>query len=141
VILNDVNILLYAHRSDAVDHSRFRDWLDAVIEAPEPFGFSEIVFSSFVRVATNPRILGRPTQLVDALEFCERISSKPNAVHVAPGPRHWPIFTYLCTQARATGDLVPDAYLAALAIESDCELITLDRDFARFPGLRWRHPF
>ncbi|MFI5265845.1 MAG: PIN domain-containing protein, partial [Chloroflexota bacterium] len=59
---------------------------------------------------------------------------------LAPGPRHWDIFTSLCTRAGATGNLVPDAYLAALAIESGSEWITTDRGFARYPGLRWRHP-
>jgi toxin-antitoxin system PIN domain toxin len=141
VILNDVNILLYAHRNDAADHSRFRDWLDAVTAAPEPFGLSEIVLGSFVRVVTNPKILNPPTPLQYALEFCESLRNRPNAVLVTPGTRHWEIFTDLCLRARATGDLVQDAYLAALAIESGCEWITLDRDFARFPGLRWRHPF
>ena len=141
MILTDVNILLYAHRNDAADHSRFRDWLDAVTFGPATFGISEIVLGSFVRVVTHPKILHPPTPLQHALEFCESLHNRPNAVFVTPGARHWDIFTDLCSRARATGDLVQDAYLAALAIESECEWITLDRDFARFPGLRWRHPF
>lgn len=60
---------------------------------------------------------------------------------VAPGPRHWEIFDRVCRAVDAKGNLVPDAYLAALAIESGSEWITSDRDFSRFPGLRWRHPF
>lgn len=141
MILSDVNVLVYAHRDEAADHLRFRRWLDDVINAPEPFAISEIVLSSFVRVVTNPRILRSPSPLQYALDFCESLRSRPNAVAVAPGPDHWQIFTDLCMRARATGDLVQDAFLAALAIESKCEWITLDRDFARFPGLRWRHPF
>ena len=68
------------------------------------------------------------------------LRSKPNAVPVAPGERHWTIFERLCGTAGARGDLVPDAYFAALAIESGSEWITTDRDYSRFPGLRWRHP-
>ena len=57
-----------------------------------------------------------------------------------PAARHWAIYEQLCVAAGAKGNLVSDAFIAALAIESGCELITTDRDFARFPGLRWRHP-
>lgn len=141
MILPDVNILLYAHRSDVADHARFRDWLRDATAGPEPFGISEIVLSSFVRVVTHPRILRPPTSLEQALEFCESLRDRPMAMLVVPGERHWEIFVDLCRRARATGDLVQDAYLAALAIEANCEWITVDRDFARFPGLRWRHPF
>ena len=141
MILSDVNILLYAHRNDAADHPRFRDWLYTVTTGPETLGISEIILSSFMRVVTNPKVYRPPTPLQFAIEFCESLRSRPNAELVTPGARHWDIFTDLCSRARATGDLVADAYLAALAIESECEFVTLDRDFARFPGLRWRHPF
>jgi toxin-antitoxin system PIN domain toxin len=76
-----------------------------------------------------------------ALTFVRAIRDAPNAVAIEPGPRHWDLFERLCVQGGAKGNLVADAYLAALAIESGCEWITTDRDFARFPGLRWRHPF
>jgi predicted nucleic acid-binding protein len=75
-----------------------------------------------------------------SLEFTDRMRNQPNCVPIAPGARHWDIFTSLCRSAGAKGNLVPDAYLAALAIESGSEWITTDRDFSRFPGLRWRHP-
>lgn len=75
-----------------------------------------------------------------ALAFADALRAQTNAVIVSPGSRHWQIFEGLCVAAGAKGDLVPDAYLAALAIESGCEWITTDRDFSRFPGLRWRHP-
>jgi len=74
------------------------------------------------------------------LAFADALRSQPNAVIVAPGPRHWEIFDRLCRHVEARGNLVPDAYLAALAIESGSEWITAVRDFSRFPGLRWRHP-
>lgn len=75
-----------------------------------------------------------------ALEFADALLDRPNVLRVEPGARHWRIFTRLCDEAGAKGDLVPDAWLAAVAVESGSELITADRGFARFPGLRWRHP-
>ncbi len=141
MILSDVNVLVYAHRHDAVDHGRFRGWLEAVVNGPEVYAVAEIVLSGLVRVITHPRIFVPPTQLAEALEFCAFVRNGRNTRLVAPGPLHWEIFTDLCLRAGAKGALVSDAYLAALAIEKDCELITTDRDFARFPGLRWRHPF
>lgn len=141
MILSDVNVLIYAHREDVVDHRRFREWLEAMIAGPDAFAFSELVLSGFVRVATHPRVFNPPTPLERALEFCDFLRSQPNAVPVSPGERHWEIFTALCSQSGAAGNLVADAYLAALAIESGSEWITTDRDYGRFPGLRWRHPF
>lgn len=77
---------------------------------------------------------------VNVLEFVEALRGAPNCLHVVPGQRHWEIFTRLCRDTRAKGNLVPDAYLAALAIESGSEWMTTDRDYSRFPGLRWRDP-
>jgi hypothetical protein len=97
--------------------------------------------AAFVRVVTHPQIFTPPTSLPVALSQIAELRSQPNCVIVSPGDRHWDIFTDLCSKSDARGGLVSDAYLAALAIESGCEWITTDRDFARFPGLRWRHPF
>ena len=141
MILTDVNVLIYAHREDAADHSRFRDWVEGVVTGPEAFGVADLVLSGFLRVVTHPRIFHPPTPLPRALEFCDFLRGQPNAVSIHPGERHWEIFTDLCLRAHAGGNLVADAYLAALAIESGCEWITTDRDYSRFPGLRWRHPF
>jgi len=140
VILIDVNVLVYAFHEGAPDHARYREWLDETVLSPEPYGVSDLVLSGFIRVATHPRIFDPPAPAAKALGFAEVIREQPNAVTVAPGPRHWGIFTGLCEEANAKGNLVPDAYLAALAIESGSEWVTTDRDFSRFPGLRWRHP-
>jgi uncharacterized protein len=96
--------------------------------------------SSFIRVVTNAKIFELPTPLDAAFEFVEGIRAYPNTVTLSPGPRHWEIFEIVARSADARGNLVTDAYLAALALESGCELISSDRDFARFQGLRWRHP-
>jgi predicted nucleic acid-binding protein len=81
-----------------------------------------------------------PTPLTDAIEFVEILRSMPQTVLVQPGRRHWDIFTQLCLESRASGNLVPDAFLAGIAIESGSEFVTTDRDFARFPGLTWSDP-
>ena len=135
-----MNVLVYAARDDAPEYLEYREWLDTIINSEEAFGVSELVLSSFVRVMTNPRIATEPAPVMFALDFADRLRNQPNAVIVSPGERHWDIFTRLCHDSGARGNLVADAYLAALAIESGSEWITTDRDFARFPGLRWRHP-
>ena len=140
MILLDVNVLVYAFHEGTPDHKRYREWLEAAVISDEPLGLSELVLSGFVRVATHPRIFSPPAPVVDALAFVAALRAQPNAVIVMPGERHWKIFDRLCRDAGARGNLVADAYLAALAIESGCEWITTDRDFSRFPRLRWRHP-
>ena len=140
MVLPDINILVYAHQEEIPDHPRYRAWLQGVLNGMENFGIADIVLSGFLRIVTNPRIFDPPASLGTALAFAERIRNAPNCVVVTPGPRHWEIFTRLCREAGARGNLVPDAYLAALAVESGSEWITTDRDFSRFPGLRWRHP-
>jgi uncharacterized protein len=138
--LVDVNVLVYAHRLDAPGHQDYADWLRNLLADQEPYGVSDLVLSGFLRVVTNPRVFRRPTPLATALAFVEVLRGQPNCVPVAPGQRHWDIFTQLCLAAGVKGNLVPDAYLAALAIESGSEWITTNRDFSRFPGLRWHHP-
>jgi toxin-antitoxin system PIN domain toxin len=140
VILLDVNVLVHAFHEASPEHAAYRAWLEATVEADEPFGLSELVLSGFVRVATHPRVFDPPAPVGEALAFADALRSQPSAVFFARGTRHWAIFERLCVTARANGNLVADAYLAALAIESGCEWITSDRDFSRFPGLRWRHP-
>ena len=140
MFLIDVNVLVYAHRADASGHSRYRDWLSGVINSDAAYGMSDLVLSGFLRVVTHPRVFRDPTPLETALAFAAEVRGRPNCVSVSPGERHWEIFVGLCQTVEARGSLIPDAYLAALAIESGTELVTTDRDYARFPGLRWRHP-
>lgn len=140
MILPDVNVLVYAFREAAPRHSEYRDWLRATVADREAFGLSELVLSGAVRVLTHPRVFTPPTPVDRALEYVDALRLQPNAVLVTPGPRHWEIFSTLCKRADAMGNLVADAYHAALAIEHGCEWITTDRDYSRFSGLRWRHP-
>jgi toxin-antitoxin system PIN domain toxin len=140
VILPDVNVLIYAFRRDAADHSRYRRWLLETIGADESFALSELVLSGLIRVVTNPRAFREPSGLDEALTYAAALLDRPNCLVVRPGVRHWGVFTRLCRESGARGPLVPDAYFAALAIEHGCEWITTDRDFDRFRGLRCRHP-
>ena len=138
--LLDVNVLVYAHREDTVDHAAYRSWLAEVILSDQAYGMADIVLSGFLRIVTHPKVFNPPSEFASALAFAEYIRHQPNCILVAPGPRHWEIFVRLCQNAGAKGNLVPDAFLAALAIESGSRWITTDRDFSRFPGLNWRHP-
>jgi hypothetical protein len=141
MILPDVNVLVYAHRPAARQHARYRRWLENVLASEAAFGVADHVLAGVIRVVTHPAVLSDATPPEIALDFVEQIRSSPNCLIVQPGDRHWRIFAQLCRRTGARGNLVPDAFLAALAIEAGAELITTDRDFARFPGLRWRHPF
>jgi len=140
MILPDVNVLIHAFRADAPRHGQVKAWLEGVVNGDERYGVAEPVVSGFLRVVTDPRIYVHPTRLDEALDFAEQLMEPAHCTRVRPGPRHWSIFTRLCTEAHARGALVADAYLAAIAIEQGCEWITFDRDFARFHGLRWRPP-
>lgn len=141
MLLPDVNVLVYAHREDVSEHERYRDWLTSLIGSPQAYGISDVVLSGFLRVVTHPRVFRDPSPLRDALAFASQVRDQPHCVLLSPGPRHWDIFLELVRETGAKGNLIPDAYLAALAIETGSEWVTTDRDFARFPGLRWRHPF
>lgn len=141
MILTDVNVLIYAFRSDSENHAEYKNWLESTINGHAAYGIAPQVLSSVVRICTHPRIFARPSSQVDAFEFCRVLLSQPNATVVTPGERHWGIFQSLCEQAKASGNLIQDAWFAALAVESGCEWITTDRDYARFPGLKWRTPF
>lgn len=140
MLLCDVNILVHAHRKDSSAHAPCRGWLESLINGDEAYGVSELVLSGFVRVVTHPKVFAKPSPLAEALAFTAQLRDQHNAVAIAPGPRHWDIFQRLCLAHAVRGNLVPDAYLAALAIESGCEWVTTDRDFTRFEGLRVRNP-
>lgn len=140
MILLDVNVLIYAHREDAERHKEYRVWLEKALDNTEPCAVSDLVLSGCLRILTHPKVFLPPTPLANALEYVRQLREHPNVSVLSPGRRHWKIFTELCAKASVRGNLVSDAYHAALAIESGCEWISTDRDYARFPGLRWRHP-
>ncbi|MGH4016387.1 MAG: type II toxin-antitoxin system VapC family toxin [Pseudonocardiaceae bacterium] len=140
MLLPDVNVLVYAFRPDSADHEQYRAWLDGTVNGDSSYACSDLVLSGFLRVVTHPWVYRQPSTLSEAVTFARMVRDQLTCRPVCPGPLHWSIFTRLCQQAGAKGNLVPDAFLAALAIESGCAWVTTDRDYARFPGLRWHHP-
>lgn len=140
MILPDVNALVYAHHLDSADHDVFRSWWEGVVNSPSTYGMADLVLSGFVRVVTHPRIFDEPMRTPAAMAAAEAMRARSNSRGVRPGERHWSIFSDLVRRTGAKGNAVPDAYLAALAVESGSDLVTCDRGFARYPGLRWRHP-
>jgi toxin-antitoxin system PIN domain toxin len=141
MILPDVNVLVIAFRLGAPDHERHAAWLSGVLESDTIYAVAPQVLSSVIRIVTNRRIFPSPAGLSSALDFCDTLITQPNCRIVQPGPRHWRIFSELCVTSKASGDLIPDAWFAALAIEHGCEWITHDGDYEKFAGLRWRPPF
>jgi uncharacterized protein len=141
VILPDVNVLLYAFRRDAVRHDAHRMWLNELVNGAGPYAISPQTLASVVRITTHKAIYAQPSSVGEVLEFCSFVLEPEHCLPIHPGPRHWAIFDDLCRRSNAAGNLVQDAWFAALAIESGCEWITTDRDYARFPELRWRPPF
>ena len=140
MVLVDVNILLYAFRSDSPDHEAYKGWLDSLVNSDGPYGVADAALASFVRIATHPRIFNPPSSLEQAIGFAAALRAQTNCVPVAPGPRYWDVFVRLCRDSGAKGNIVADAAFAALAVESGSEWVTTDRDYSRFPGLKWRHP-
>jgi uncharacterized protein len=138
--LADVNVLIYAFRSDTAQHPGCKAWLDRTIAGDARFGVSPVALSGVVRITTNPRVYREPSSIGDALGFCDDLLSQPHCEIVQPGDRHWSIFARLCTERSIAGPRVTDAWFAALAIEHGCTWITYDRDFAKFPGLDWQRP-
>jgi len=140
MILPDVNVLIYAFRQEVPQHAICRAWLDGVVVGIERFGVSPLALAALVRVTTNRRIYTSPSSFERAFWFCEDLLSQPHCQTIEPGERHWEIFKRLCVETETRGSDGTDAWYAALAIEWGCEWITLDRGFARFPGLRWQLP-
>ena len=140
MILPDVNVLVGAFRSDAPDHDDLRGWLEDAVADVEDVGLTDAVLAGTVRVLTHPRVFVRPTPVAQALDQIAALRAADGVVRVTPGPRHWELVDRLCRAADARGNLVADAAHAAAALEHGALWVTLDRDFARFPGLRWKSP-
>ncbi len=140
MILIDANLLLYAYDPRSPFHGESRRWLGEIFSHEEEIGIPFQVILAFLRVSTNPRLASSSAGLVLALATVDSWLALPNVEILTPGQRHWPIFKTLCLAASVTGDVSTDAHLAALAMEFNATLYSTDRDFARFPGLRWRNP-
>lgn len=140
MILVDANLVLYAEDSSSAWNASARLWWDAQLSGSSPVCLSWEVVSAFLRLATNRRVFAHPLTLSEALERVQSWLDQPCIRIVLPTSRHWDIFQDMLSKSQAAGNLIPDAHLAALAIEHGCELYSTDVDFARFPGLKWKNP-
>ena len=139
--LFDINIYIYAHREDISEHNKYKKYLEELLLSNEACGYSTLALSGFLRIVTHPKIFSPSTDLKTAMDFTKCITDRQNSIPINPGPKHWEIFTELCDKSDAKGNLIPDAFFAALSIESGCVWITTDRDYSRFENLNWKHPF
>jgi toxin-antitoxin system PIN domain toxin len=140
VILPDVNVLVLAHRADQDHHEPVRAWLEKEVNSDQPFVLADVAVAGFLRIVTHPRVYRRPTPLETAVAFVDGLVEQPTCIAAAAGARHWTILRELLADADARGNLVPDAHLAAIAIEHGATVATRDRGFARFPRVRWLDP-
>jgi len=140
VIVLDVNLLLYAHDSTAERHFAARTWLGSAFAGPELIGLPWQVVWAFLRLTTNPRIFVNILSMEEAVEIVQHWMELKQVRLLAPGERHWKLLQDMLIDGRVRGPLTTDAELAALTIEHGGVLYTTDRDFARFPGLRWVNP-
>ncbi|MBP8181049.1 MAG: type II toxin-antitoxin system VapC family toxin [Acidimicrobiia bacterium] len=136
----DVNVLVDAHRPESTKHPQVSMWLERARRGREPLGLPSVVASGFIRIVTHPRVFKEPSPVEVALSFVDGLLASPAVVPVMIGDRHWAIFRDLCSRYTLTGNDIPDAYLAALAIEQGATWVTSDRGFERFPSLRVEHP-
>ena len=140
MILVDANLLLYAEDSTATLHPGARDWWDMQLSGDDPVCLCWTVLTAFVRIGTNPRVYQRPLTIPEAVARVESWLEQPCVRIIHATGRHLDVFGHLLTAGQATANIVPDAHLAALAIEHGCVLHSTDGDFARFPGLTWKNP-
>lgn len=140
MILVDANLLLYAYHPRAEQHERSRRWLEDVLSGSELVGFAWLTLWAFVRISTNARVFDNPLSGSEAADAVSSWLDQPVSTILGPGERHWDILRAVAHDGQAVGPLFMDAVLAAIAIEHGATLCTTDRDFARFPGLKWMNP-
>jgi toxin-antitoxin system PIN domain toxin len=140
VILLDANILLYAYDSEAPQHAASAKWLHRLMRGPEIVGIPWQTIWAFVRIRTNIRLVRRPQPPEATFQIVREWLALPGIVMVQPGPLHAELLEKLVVGHQATGPLLSDAVLAALAIEHGAVLASTDRDFSRFPDIRWVNP-
>jgi len=140
VILLDANLLIYSIDSDSPHHGRARRWLEKTLSGGAAVGLPWAVVLAFLRITTRVGILRRQLSVEQAVAYIDEWLAQPYVEPVGPGPTHWNLFKSLLREVGAAGNLTTDAHLAALAIESGCELASTDNDFRRFSGLRIVNP-
>ena len=140
MIIPDLNLLLYAHREDEVHYEASSQWWQSLLDGDESVGVPWSVATGFIRIATLRGLPIPPMSSQQAMDVVEHWLAYDHVQAVDPGPQHLTILRSLLEEVGSYGNLVPDAHIAAIAIEHDAEVHTNDRGFRCFPGLRWRNP-
>lgn len=140
MIVVDANLLIYSYDTDSAFHEKSRAWVEHVFSDVEPVGLPWQTVSAFLRIITNRRLPGSRLTVEQAVQIVEEWLEQPNVRIIVAGDEHWSLLRRMIVEGRASGPLVSDADLVALTVEYGGVLYTADRDFARFPGLRWENP-
>jgi toxin-antitoxin system PIN domain toxin len=140
VIVFDANLLIYAYDAGSSYHSKALAWVESSFSGKELVGLPWHAITAFLRIMTNKRLPGARFSLAEASQIVDLWLSQPNVHTLAPGEHHWRLLKTMLIEGQASGALANDAQIAALTIEYGGVLRTADRDFARFPGLRWTNP-
>lgn len=140
MIVLDANILLYAYDSASSKHAKARAWVQNVLSQAAPVGLPWQTIGAFLRIMTNTRLAGERFSLEEAAQIVDGWLEQPNVRLLTPGDDHWMLLRRMIVEGQAPGPLISDAQVAALTVEYGGTLHTTDRDFARFPGLRWTNP-
>ena len=140
MILVDANILLYAEDAASPLNAKARNWWDAKLSGDSPVFLCWEVIHAFIRIGTHPRVFQRPLRTVDAIERVSSWLAQPCVKVISPTENHWEIFKRMLSKGQASANLVPDAHLAALAVEHGCDFYSSDSDFSRFPKIKWKNP-
>jgi toxin-antitoxin system PIN domain toxin len=140
VIVVDANLLIYSYDTASPNYAASRSWIEKIFSGSEVVGLPGQSLAAFLRVLTNRQLPRFYVKADEAAEIVDEWLRQPNVRVLTPGEEHWVIFRRMIVEGAAAGPRVTDAQLAALTIEHGGVLYTADRDFARFPGLRWKNP-
>jgi len=140
MIAPDANLLIYAYNPTAPEHRASRLWLETVLSGDEPVGIAHLCAYTLMRFVTNPKLVRHPVSFHQAIQLIDTWLEQRHVSILYPGARHWTLLSGLAEGSRLRGAQLTDAAIAAIAIEYGAVIHTNDRDFARFPGLRWHNP-
>ena len=140
MILVDANILLYAEDKLSPLHEEARVWWDTQLSDKSPVCLCWPIITAFIRISTNRQIFKNPLTMKQAIGRVQSWIDQPCVRLIDPTESHWRILSTMLHEGQAVANLVPDAHLAALAIEHGCLLYSTDSDFSRFPKLKWKNP-
>lgn len=135
MLIPDVNILINAYRPEGAHHTLCRAWLQAALQGSERLSLIDIVLVGFLRIVTNRRAFKTPSTIAEALEFANALYTHSNCKRVGSSEAWWKHLTELSAKLNASGNLLTDLHIAAIAINQSATVVTLDKDLKNIPGL------